>query len=314
MTSEGEATVPLVRITRSGVQDSLHRGAAVAVDDSGAILLAIGDLDTCGYIRSAAKPIQAIPVLVSGAVDVFSLNDSDVAIMCGSHRGGDDQVAQVRAILGKAGISEGLLKAGSGIRDNCSGKHAGMLTACTHLGEDLATYTEPAHPHQKRILQTIATVTDLALEAVHVGIDGCGAPIHYIPVRNMALGYARMSRPERHFDETMAMAIRRITAAMAANAGGHTGEPEYADALGEVRFLTKAGGCGVYCAGAVGRGIGFAMKVEDGSSLPLKPVFTEVMRRLGVLSDAEAAVFRDRFCTPVVNRRGATVGETVLMF
>ena len=314
MTSERESTVPLVRITRSGVQDSLHRGAAVAVDDSGQVLMALGDPGTCGYIRSAAKPIQAIPVVASGAVEAFGLDDSDIAIMCGSHRGGDDQVAQVRAILGKAGISEDLLKAGSGIRDNCSGKHSGMLTACKYLGDDLATYTEPAHPHQQRILQTIATVTGLPLDAIHVGIDGCGAPIHYLPVLNMACGYARMSRPERHFDETISTAVRRITAAMAANAGGHTGEPEYAEALGETRFLTKAGGCGVYCAGAVGRGIGFAMKVEDGSSLPLKPVFTEVMRRLGVLSDEEAAMFRERFSYPVVNRRGATVGETQLLF
>ena len=123
-----------------------------------------------------------------------------------------------------------------------------------------------------------------------------------------------MSRPDRHFDPATAAAIRRITEAMAANPGGHTGEPEYAEALGEVRFLTKAGGYGVYCAAVVGRGIGFAMKVEDGSHLPLKPVFTETMRRLGVLTDHEAARFRERFWTPVLNRRQATVGEVRLLF
>lgn len=314
MSDADVGTVPLVRLTRAGVQDNLHRGAAVAVDDSGQTLMAIGDPGTCGYIRSAAKPIQAIPVLTSGAAAAFGFSEADVAIMCGSHRGGDEQTAQVRAILAKAGISEELLRSGSGIRDNCSGKHSGMLSACRHLGEDLSTYTSLEHPHQQRILSTIATVCDLPVESIHIGIDGCGAPIHYFSIRHMAIGYARMSRPVLHFDDATVAAIERIIPAMAANSGGHTGEPEYAEVLGEVRFVTKAGGYGVYCGGVVGRGVGFAMKVEDGSSVPLKPVFTEVMRRLGVLSDVEAAVFRERFWKPVQNRRGTTVGETQLLF
>jgi len=313
MTSGEAQTVPLVRLTRAGVQDNLHRGAAVAVDDAGRVLAAFGLPAVCAYIRSAAKPIQAIPVLTSGAADAFGFSDADVAIACGSHRGGDAQVAQVRGMLAKIGLPEEQLKSGSGIRDNCSGKHTGMLAACKHIGDDLETYTAPDHPHQQRILATLAEVCALAPEAIHVGVDGCGAPIHWFPVLNMALGYARLSRPERHFDAPVAAAIRRIIPAMAANAGGHTGEPGYADVLGEVRFITKSGGYGVYCAGVVDRGVGFAMKVEDGSGVPLIPVFTEVMRRLGVLSDEEAAVFREQLWRPVVNRRGATVGETELL-
>ena len=314
MAETTDRTVPLARLTRAGVQDNLHRGAAVAVDDAGTVLMAIGDPGMCGYIRSAAKPIQAIPVLVSGAAAAFGLSDSDIGIICGSHRGGDEQVAQVRAILAKAGVAEEMLKSGHGIRDNCSGKHSGMLATCRYLEEDLATYTSPDHPHQRRILCTLATVCDLDAASIHVGIDGCGAPIHFFPIRSMALGYARLSRPEHHFDQRTVAAVRRIIPAMAANSGGHTGEPEYADALGDVRFITKSGGYGVYCAGAVDRGIGFAMKVEDGSGIPLRPVFTEVMRRLGVLSDAEAAVCRERFWQPVVNRRGTVVGNTELLF
>ena len=313
MVCEQPSGVPLVRFTRSGVQDSLHRGSAVVVDDDAKVLMAFGDPGASGYIRSAAKPIQAIPVLTSGAADAFALDDADVAIVCGSHRGGDEQVAQVRAILSKIGLAESDLKSGQGIRDNCSGKHAGMLATCQHLGEDASSYTDPKHPHQQRILSTLAQVTGQAPDSIHVGIDGCGAPIHYLTVRHMALGYARLSRPERHFDASTAAALRRITRAMAANAGGHTGEPEYTQVLGEVRFLSKAGGCGVYCAGVVGRGIGFATKVEDGSGLPLKPVFIEVMRRLGVLSDAAAAVLRERFVPAPVNRRGVAVGEVQLV-
>ena len=152
MSERGQGpAVPLVRVTRSGVQDNLHRGAAVVADDTGKVLLSFGSGDMRAYIRSSAKPIQAIPVFTSGAVEAFGFDDADVAIICGSHRGGPEQVAQVRAILTKAGLTEEHLKSGDGIADNCSGKHAGMLSACKHQGLDLADYLEPDHPHQRRI-------------------------------------------------------------------------------------------------------------------------------------------------------------------
>ena len=219
----------------------------------------------------------------------------------------------MRSILAKAGVAEEFLKSGTGIADNCSGKHAGLLAGCKRLGLDLAGYLEPDHPYQRKIKETVANICGVPADYILVGIDGCGAPIHYLPVHNMALGYARMSRPEKHFDAATAGAIQRITRAMGAHAGGHTGEPKYADVLGEVRLLTKGGGNGVYCAGAVGHGIGFAMKVEDGSSVPIMPVFTEAMRRLGVLSDAEAAKFVEKFQPPVTNRRGTVVGAIELL-
>ncbi|MHC4198412.1 MAG: asparaginase [Planctomycetota bacterium] len=308
-----DAAVPLLRVNRSGVKDNLHRGVAVAVDDAGKVLLSFGDPAMRAYIRSAAKPIQALPVILSGAADAYGFDDADLAIVCGSHKGGESQIAQVRSVLAKAGLAEGQLKSGGGIADNCSGKHAGMLAASKHSGLDLDSYLDPDHPHQRSILETLGRVCGLEVSAITLGTDGCGAPIHYIPVVNMALAYARMSRPGGHFDEAMCGALERITLAMQAHPGGHTGEPDYAGALGEARFLTKGGGNGIYCALVPGRGIGFAMKVEDGASAPLKPVFTEVMRRLGIITDEEAALFRERFWPKIVNRRGATVGDVELL-
>lgn len=313
MSKPVDGSVPLVRLTRGGVQDNLHRGSAVAVDDEGKILLGFGDARMRAYIRSAAKPMQAIPMLLSGAADRFGFDEADLAIICGSHEGGPEQVAQVRSILAKAGVPERFLKSGSGIEDNCSGKHSGKLATCKHLGLDLERYLESDHPHQRRIKETIAEICGMAETDIHVGIDGCGAPIHYLPIYNMALGYARMSRPERHFSPEVASAVGCITRAMTTHAGGHTGEPDYAGVLGEARLLTKGGGSGVYCAGVVARGIGFAMKVEDGSSVPLKSVFIEMMRRLGVLSDAEARTLVEKFQTPVLNRRGTVVGAMELL-
>ena len=307
-------SVPLLCVTRSGTPDILHRGSVVVADDCGKVLLCFGDPDTRAYIRSAAKPIQCIPVITSGAAEAYGLDDRDVAIICGSHRGGDEQVAQVRSILAKCGLSEKLLRSGTDITDNCSGKHAGMLATCKHLGYPLDTYLEPTHPHQAAIVDVLKDVCRLADDDFRIGIDGCSAPIHYFSLTKMAAGYARMSVPEKHFDAPTASAIGRIITAMWTNPGGHTGEPEYADVLsGEPRLLTKVGGNGVYCAGVVGCGLGFAMKVEDGSSVPLRPIFAEVMRRLDVFSDAEARTVTERFCPPPRTRCGQPVGTVQVL-
>lgn len=307
-------SVPLAVVTRSGVQDALHRGSAVVVDAAGTVLDEVGERGTRAYIRSAAKPIQCIPVITSGAADTFGLDDADIAIISGSHAGGDDQVSQVQSILRKCGIDEDRLESGTGIRDNCSGKHAGMLAVCRQLGYPLAGYADPTHPHQQTIIETLMAICHLGDDELHVGVDGCSAPIHYFSIEKMARGYARMSMPDQHFGGQTAGAIRRITAAMAEHAGGHTGEPPYHEVLGDdVRLLTKAGGNGVYCAAVVDHGIGFAMKVEGGDREPLRPVFTRMMRRLGLVSEEQATEIERRFWPPVENRRGQKVGSIELL-
>ncbi len=307
-------SIPLAVVTRSGVSDTLHRGSVVVVDESGSVLYEAGDRRTLAYIRSAAKPVQCIPVITGGAADAFGFSDDDIAIACGSHRGGPEQVAQVRGMLRKCGLDEGQLTCGSGIDDNCSGKHAAMLAACKHQGLPLEDYVNATHPHQRAVLRVLAAVCDLAETEFHIGIDGCSAPIHYLRLEMMARGFARLSRADKHFDGPTASAVERITRAMWAAPDGHTGEPLYRDVLGEApRLLTKIGGCGVYCAAVVGQGVGFAMKVDDGNSIAIHPVFAEVMRRVGVLSDAEAAEITARFSRPVDNRRGQIVGDIQLL-
>jgi L-asparaginase II len=302
-------SIPLAVITRSGVPDTVHRGSVVVVDAGGTVLLELGDRATRAYIRSAAKPIQAIPVLTSGAAEAFGLTDDDVAIICGSHKGRPAQVEQVLGILAKCGLTREQLRSGSGIRDNCSGKHAGMLAACRHRGLPLDSYLDSGHPHQRTVLIALSEVCGMPPAEIHVGVDGCSAPIHYFSIERMARGYARLSRPGAAFDEPVAGAVERITRAMWAAPAGHTGEPLYRKVLGaEPRLLAKIGGNGVYCAGVVGRGVGLAMKIDDGTSTPVRHIFVEIMRRLGVIADDEATAIVRRLLPTVRNRRRQVVG------
>lgn len=309
--------VPVYKVTRNGVQDLCIHGSVVVVNDAGKILFQAGDPKFKAFIRSSEKPIQALPMLMSDAPKKFKLEPADIGIICGSHKGKGSQVRQVRSILKKIGLKETDLICGAGIKDNCSGKHSGMLTACKFFKFPTKDYVNPKHPHQKNVLKAVKTVCQLPGE-VHIAIDGCSAPIHYMPLYNMALGYARMSRPEKHFDAKMTGAIQMLTKCMWTAPKGHTGEPLYRTVLkgNEPRMITKGGGAGVYCASFVGKGIGFAAKFESGSDDVfglLHSLFFEISKRVGCLTKEEAAKLEEKYGFKVKNRRKQTVGDKQLL-
>lgn len=309
-----EPAVPLMRVTRGGEQDVLFRGCVAVVDDTGSQLFSLGDGHMGIHIRSSAKSIQCIPIILSGAADAFKFDDDDIAIISGSHVGEAAQVAQVRSILAKCGLDEKNLMCGGGIGDWCSGKHAGMLACSKHLGLPLDTYTSPTHPHQQKILEFLRSVC-LVEGKIPIAIDGCSAPIHFIPLHNAALGYARMSRPERHFEPATAAAISRITNAVWNAPDGHTGEPLFREILHDgPRILAKEGGSGFYCCSIIGRGVGFGFKIESGDKIPLRDVLFRMLRRLDVISDSEHQALVAKFGHKVLNRYGQTVGEVEMLF
>ncbi len=304
-----QKSVPLAVITRSGLKDTLHRGSVAVTDDTGDLIHSAGDPCYSAYIRSAAKPIQCLPVILTGAAGDYGLDDADIAIICGSHRGGDDQVRRVKRILDKIGAEPGMVKSGRGLEDNCSGKHAGMLAVCLHQGYDPDTYLEMEHPHQRNIVEYVGRICNVDKNEIALGVDGCSAPIHYLTLRQMALGYARMGGAGRHFEPSLAKAIRRVFNAMWLHAGGDTGEPRFNELLGEKPlFMVKRGGAGVYCGSVPDHGLGIAVKIDDGSLLPVIPVYFSVMKRLGIISESTAEEIAARFYPPVNNRAGIEIG------
>ena len=164
-------SVPLVAVTRGRQPESVHRGAVVVVDPSGRLRYAAGDQALPLYLRSSAKPLQAIPLVESGAADRFDLTERELAVICGSHSGEPMHLDAVRAILAKAGLDEGMLQCGAHppldaaqaaalistgqppapIHNNCSGKHAGMLAACRFRDWPVDSYLDPHHPLQRNI-------------------------------------------------------------------------------------------------------------------------------------------------------------------
>jgi L-asparaginase II len=339
----------ILEITRGRIVESVHFGAAAVVDSSGRLLAWHGNPRLVTFLRSSAKPFQAIPFIERGGDQTFHLTSKEVAIICGSHTGTDEHVEVARGIQVKAGVQESDLLCGvhppyslptqeamrargelpTPNRHNCSGKHTGMLAHARMRGLPIADYVNPDHPVQKAILETLAEMCSLPVEQVEVGTDGCSAPNFAVPLYNAALGLARLCDP-RGLSVERAAACRRITAAMMANPVMVAGADRFDTRLMEAcsgRIVAKGGAEGYMAmgvaAGALGAdspGIGIAIKISDGDvgshsgsdpNLRVRSIVAlEVLRQMGYLSDKELAEMADFGpVKPVLNWRKLAVGE-----
>lgn len=343
---------PVLEVTRGKIVESVHNGAAAVVDSGGRLLAWLGDPQTVTFLRSSAKPIQALPFIEHGGDQTFHLTSKEVAIICASHDGTDEHVEVIKGIQAKVGIQESDLLCGTHLpyhtataeamlkkdeqptpnRHNCSGKHTGMLAFARMRGLPISDYVNPEHPVQKTIKTTIAELCSIPEEKIEIGIDGCSAPVHAIPLYNAALGFARLADP-RGLSVDRATACRRITASMMANPVMIGGPGRFDTCLMEVcsgRLIAKVGAEGYMAigvmAGALGPespGIGLVVKIADGDISLRKPngetynrartaVTLEILRQMGYLNDKELEALSTDFgpIRPVTNWRKFVVGET----
>jgi L-asparaginase II len=338
------APEPLVEVRRGGITESRHRGHVIAAEPDGTIVAYLGAPETVTYLRSSAKPHQAIPLIVSGAADRFGFTEKEIALACASHSGEPIHTEVVASMLKKIGLPASALKCGihepfspdvtrllrereeepNVLQNNCSGKHAGMLALALHLGAPTESYDQPDNPGQLEIGRAISQFSGIAIEDIAVGVDGCGVPVFGITVKAMALMYARLVSPPAEFDQKTREACARIVAAMMAYPeliGGTTDrlDTEIMRAAKD-RLVSKVGAEGVYTVGVLPceewpRGFGLALKIEDGDDHRARPtVVIESLRQLGILADESLeAVARYAFF-PVRNRRGDVVGEVTAEF
>lgn len=339
MNDDIPAPAPLVEVRRGSITESRHRGHVVAVDADGQIVARLGAPETLTYLRSSAKPFQAIPLVASGAATRFGFNEREIAVACASHSGEPIHVETVAAMLKKIGLDERALKCGTHepfssvetqrlrernekpnvLQNNCSGKHTGMLALALHLGAPIETYDQPDNPVQLMIGRAVEQFSGVPLEDIAVGVDGCGVPVFGVTVRAMALMYARLVASPTDWDEEGCAACEQIVNAMTAYPEIVGGTVERLDTemmrASEGALISKVGAEGVYTVGvrpcrAWPRGLGLALKIEDGEDRRARPtVVIESLRQLGVLTGKAYDAVRHYSSFPVHNHRGETVGE-----
>lgn len=278
----------LVEVTRGGRVESRHRGAIAIFDADGAAHTVIGDIEQPVFPRSAVKSIQALPLVESGAADHYGFGDEELALACASHNAEKPHTDLAASMLRRAGLEPSALECGAhwpsrqdiligfarsgatptALHNNCSGKHSGFLCTCQHLGIDHHGYVALGHRAQDMVRDALESVTGAPHSIDNCGTDGCSIPTYAVPLKNLAIGFARMATGVRFAPKRAAAARRLVEACMA--------EPFYVAGTGRActeimqagagRIFVKTGAEGVFCAAIPEMGLGIALKCDDGAS------------------------------------------------
>jgi L-asparaginase II len=313
-----------VVVTRGGFVESVHRVHAVAVDPAGAVVARVGDPEAFAFLRSAAKPLQALPLVEDGVADAIGLTGEELALCCASHNAEHRHVELARSILAKAGCGEADLECGPHlpirestavevlrggtelmpIHNNCSGKHGGMLALARAHGWPTAGYGAHEHPVQKRMRDEICRWTGIGPDALTLAVDGCGVTTYGMAISDLAGAFVRFAGggagPGRVIEAMteypfMVAGTDRLCTALMAVEGD--------------RLFCKTGAEGVYAAGLRDGSMGFAIKVEDGARRASEAVLVDFLDALGCLTPKGREALAGYRAPPVRNTLGEAVGE-----
>ena len=331
----------LVEVRRGAIVESRHRGAIVVADPEGNVFARLGPDDLITSTRSTIKPIQAIPFITSGAADHFSIDERELAVVCASHEGEPIHTETVAGMLARAGLDESALRCGahapfsaetakslvtSGqpfnqLHNNCSGKHTAMLMTAVYRALPLDDYVAIEHPVQRELISTFSSLAGID-ESIPVAIEGCAAPTFGVPLRSLAVAFARLVSQSKQ-DPATARATKRIVTAMINNpemVGGTKGrfDTELLRA-GHGKLICKIGAEASYSIGVLPcerfpRGAGIAVKMEDGSYRGLGPTVVEALAQLGILNEQELETLAMFHHPGFDNWRGMKVGEVRAVF
>ena len=328
----------LVDVMRGNASESIHRGAIAVVDADGAVLASLGDIERPIFPRSAVKVLQALPLVAGGAADLLGLADDELAIACASHGGEEIHVQTAARMLAKAGLDADALECGahwpyldtaartmaaqgqvpSALNNNCSGKHAGFLCLACALhgnGPDLRRYAkgyvDAEHPVMREVTAALQAATGFDLAETARGTDGCSIPTYAIPLRHLALAFARVASGVG-LSRDHADAARRLRAAVAKApymvAGSGRFDTRVMEHFGE-RVFCKVGAEAVYCAALPERGLGVAIKIDDGNTArAAEVVMAAAIEALVSLSEADAVFMRNFSAPTLTNWNGIEVG------
>jgi L-asparaginase II len=292
----------LVEVTRGQIVESRHRGMVSVVDADGKSVMALGEVATPVFPRSAVKAMQALPLVETGAADAYGFGNRELALACASHSGEPEHIQLAGDMASRAGLSEADFECGSHwstefkvlldqvragpkpnqLGNNCSGKHAGFLCLACHAGADHHGYVGYDHFVQSTIRDVIEDLTGASLGHDNCGTDGCSIPTYAAPLERIAHGFARMAAGTGLGPERAKASQRLMSACMA--------EPFYVAGSGRActelmgiapgRIFAKTGAEGVYCAAIPEKGYGIALKCEDGATRGAEAMVGAVLARL----------------------------------
>ncbi|QQZ10052.1 asparaginase [Heyndrickxia vini] len=276
----------LIEETRAGLVENVHFGIICGLNEEKEKIYQIGDPEQEVFFRSAAKPIQALPIFLSTIIEKYNLTEEEAALFAASHRGEENHISALKSMLNKLPVEETdlycppsyplnreprekMIRLGEQKRrlyHNCSGKHMGFVAVCKEMGYPVANYWEPNHPLQQHIAQILSTLSEVPISKIKIGIDGCGVPVFAIPLSSMALTYLKLACPDLIEDSKLRNAVQKLTNTMNHQYNMIASEHFICSVLlQDPNIVAKGGAQGVYCFGLKNERIAFALKVINGS-------------------------------------------------
>lgn len=320
---------PLVEEYRGGVLENMHYGAVSIVDEQGRILYRAGDPEHMTFLRSAAKPFQAIPGMKRRIDRVYGLSPEEASLFAASHRGEDYHIAALESILQKTGVREEQLNCcmtyplneeaktqrhrahepKRKIFHNCSGKHTGLLALSKYMGWDEQTYYLPEHPVQREIISTMAEFAEVPAASIPLGVDGCGLPIFALPLHKIGFSYLKLACPDLIPDLETRKAAAVVAALMNANPDMIADRKFVCSALlKDPNLIAKGGAKGVYGIGLRKQRLGISLKVSDGSEQVWPCIIASILERIGYGNQATIDRLYALEPNVIVNDAGTEVG------
>lgn len=328
-----------IHVYRGEYIESTHNVHIAVVNSDGELVAYYGDPHRKTFARSSMKPFQATPVVECGALETYDLTERELSLFCASHIGEQYHRDSVADVLGKIGLEEKHLQCGTHIPrhtesynqlmkqggeltpffSNCSGKHSGMLAGVVKQKMDVATYREVDHPYQQQIIDVIEHVSAYDKHKIGISVDGCGVPVHQMPLHKIALLFSRLASPNGWQDgsETRKNALKRVRDAMVTYPEMVAGTKQFdTDLMNSFakRIVAKGGAEGVHCFGDQETGLGVAIKVEDGNARGASVATMEVLQQLNIGKASIWDQLANYHEAPVLNARKEKIGKIIPKF
>ncbi len=323
----------LAKTIRANLVENIHRGAFCLINSKNQIKIAQGDISNSIFPHSAIKSIQALALFKSGAVEKFSLDEKDLAIICASHNGEKPHIEAVKRLLNKISCNIDDLECGSHVPINkkaqktfftskekltpiynaCSGKHAGMLAVAKALEISTKNYSTPNHKVQKLVRLCIEGIIGQDLNETHCAIDGCSVPTFAAPLSAFAFAFAKMAT-NTSFNKQTTKAVKQIISANINEAklirGTNTLDSDLIKAFSG-RLIIKNGSDGVYCGALLDKKLGFALKIDDGNLQAAEVTIANMLLNFSNPNEKERLALKNYSSSILTNWRKIEVGKLI---
>lgn len=319
---------------RGDVLENIHQGIYCIIDEDKQVIHQKGNVNHPTLYRSAMKPLQAIPFFTTDIQSKYQLSSEEVALLTASQRGEIYHEEALTRLIDKLNFEEDMLVCGSSyplneepkmeyilegkekrkLMHNCAGKHLGFLAYAREKGYETKGYTDYDHPLQQEIRQYISLLSETPIEEMRTGVDGCGAPIYAVPLKNMAISYLKYAKPELIEDEKIRKAVINIGHIMNENPNIVASHDFVCSVLlDDSNIIAKGGAQGVYCLSLREEKLSIALKVLSGTELLWPLIVAELLEKINYKNKETIQRLLELRTDKITNDAGKVIGETKVL-